>query len=281
MLAFCFLTYEDVEHREIWEPWFAAAAPGQYTIVMHRKEGEGSALPATVIPTQPTEWGTWSLVEAQQSLFREAAKNPAVTKFILLSADTIPLYSFAALYKALMADDKGYIRMASNRKSAKKIPNTAAWSLPWRWSLTSQWIILNRIQFTALEDNFAMLRAVFGTMFIPDEHVYSIFFDGIGLLGTFKRVPPVHVQWDQKHRTVHTMLFPSLLRSKCTEKTRSCSVWHRDLPHTFHAEELTARKVAEIYASSAFFLRKVCRLAPLRFDLTRDRILLPKACVQS
>jgi hypothetical protein len=279
MLAFCFLTYEDVEHLEVWAPFFAAAPPDQYTIVIQRKEGEGSALPATVIPTQATEWGTWSLVEAQQSLFREAAKNPAVTKFILLSADTIPLYSFAALYKVLMADNKGYIRKTSNRKSPKKIPNTAAWSLPWRWSLTSQWIILNRAQFTALEDNFAMLRAVFGAMYIPDEHVYSIFFDGVGLLGTFKLVPPVHVQWDQIHnpRTVHTMMFPSLRRPQCTEKTRFCSVWHRDLPHTFHTEELTARKVAEIYASSAFFLRKVCILAPLRFDLTRDRILLPKA----
>jgi hypothetical protein len=280
MLAFCFLTYEDVEHLEVWAPFFAAAAPDQYTIVIHRKEGEGSALPATVIPTQATEWGTWSLVEVQQSLFREAAKNPAVTKFILLSADTIPLYSFAALYKALMADDKGYIRKTTNRQSAKKIPNTAAWSLPWRWSLSSQWIILNRTQFTALEDNFAMLRAVFGTMFIPDEHVYSIFFDGVGLLSTFKLVPPVHVQWDQIHnqRTVHTMMCTPLLRyQRIPEQNRPCSIWHRERPHTFHAEELTARKVVEIYASSAFFLRKVCSLAPLRFDMTRDRILLPKA----
>ena len=278
MLAFCFLTYEDVEHREIWEPWFAAAPPDQYTIVIHRKEGEGSAMPVTVIPTQKTEWGTWSLVEVQQCLFREAAKNPAVTKFILLSADTIPLYSFAALYKALMADDKGYIRKTKYTKSPRKNPNMQAWSLPWRWSLTSQWIILNRAQFTALEDNFVMLRTVFGNMYIPDEHVYSIFFDGFGLLDTFKLVPPVHVQWDQKPHTLHTMLCTPLLRpQRIPERTRSCSIWHRDRPHTFHAEELTPRKVAEIYASSAFFLRKVCSLAPLRFDLTLDRILLPKA----
>ena len=133
MLAFCFLTYGDVEHREIWKPFFAAAPPDQYTIFIHRKEGEGSALPATVIPTQATEWATWSLVEVQQSLFREAAKNPAVTKLILLSADTIPLYSFSALYKALMADDKGYIRRLEYKQSATKVPNTAAWpKRPWR-----------------------------------------------------------------------------------------------------------------------------------------------------
>jgi hypothetical protein len=279
MLAFCFLTQGDVEHREIWEPWFAAAPPDQYTIFIHRKEGTGSALPATVIPTQPTEWGTWSLIEVQQSLFREAAKNPAVTKFILLSADTIPLYSFAALYKALMADDKGYIRKMTNRQSARKHPNVEAWpKRPWRWSLTSQWIILNRAQFMALEDNFAMLRAVFGNMFIPDEHVYSIFFDGFGLLDTFKLVPPVHVQWDQKPHTLPSMVCQPMLRYKCPpERNRSCSIWHRDRPHTFHAEEFTPRKVAQVYASSAFFLRKVCSLAALRFDLTRDQILLPKA----
>jgi hypothetical protein len=279
MLAFCFLTYGDIEHSEIWEPFFAAAPPDQYTIVIHRKEGEGSALPATIIPTQKTEWGTWSLVEVQQNLFREAAKNPAVTKFILLSADTIPLYSFAALYKALMADDKGYIRRLENKQSAKKVPNMAAWpKRPWRWSLTSQWIILNRAQFTALDNNFAMLRTVFGSMYIPDEHVYTIFFEGFGLLGTFHLIPPVHVQWDQKPQTLYTMMCPPLRRfQRPPERTRPCSIWHRDRPHTFHAEELTPRKVAQIYASSAFFLRKVCRLAPLRFDMTHDRILLPKA----
>jgi len=278
MLAFCFMTYGDVEHREIWEPFFAAAAPDQYSIFIHRQEGEGSAMPATIIPTQPTEWGSWSLVEVQQSLFREAAKNPAVTKFILLSSDTIPLYSFDALYKALMADDKGYLRKTGNLQSNRKKPNLAAWpKRPWRWSLTSQWIILNRAQFTILEENFAMLRAVFGKMYIPDEHVYSIFYDGFGLLDTFHLVAPVHVQWDQKTHTIPAMMCPPMIRFKRPEQNRPCSVWHRDRPHTFHAEELTPRKVAQIYASSAFFLRKVCRLAPLRFDMTRNRILLPKA----
>jgi hypothetical protein len=33
-----------------------------------------------------------------------AISDPAITKFILISNDTVPLYSFAALYAALMAD---------------------------------------------------------------------------------------------------------------------------------------------------------------------------------
>jgi len=279
MLAFCFLTYKDVDHLKIWTPFFAAAPPDQYAIFIHRKEGTGSELPATVIPTQPTEWGTWSLMEAQQCLFRMAMADPAVTKCILLSGDSIPLYSFAALYKALMADDKGYIRKSSNKRSNKKIPNLAAWpsSTPFNWSLTSQWVILTRAHVTALDDNFPTLRTVFEHMSIPDEHVYIIFFDGVGLLDTFHLIPPVHVQWDPKHHTLHTMLCAPITRfNRPPVRNRPCSEWHRDRPHTFHAEEFTVGKVAEIYASHAFFLRKVCRITPLQFDLSRDRILLPR-----
>jgi hypothetical protein len=280
MLAFCFLTYKDVDHLEVWAPFFAAAPPDQYAIFIHRKEGTGSELPATVIPTQPTEWGTWSLMEAQQSLFRMAAiSDPAITKFILISNDTVPLYSFAALYAALMADDKGYIRKMKHKKSMTKIPNLEAWpsSMPFNWSLTSQWVILNRAHVIALEEHFVMLRTVFETMLIPDEHVYIIFFEGLGLLGTFHLVPPVHVQWDQKPHTLHTMLCQPITRfNRPPVRNRACSEWHRNRPHTFHAEEFTKAKVAEIYRSGAFFLRKVCRIAPLSVDLSRERILLPK-----
>jgi hypothetical protein len=279
MLAFCFLTYKDVEHLEIWAPFFAAAPPDQYAIFIHRKEGTGSELPATVIRTQPTEWGTWSLMEAQQSLFRTAMANPAVTKCILLSGDSVPLYSFAALYTAMMADDKGYIRKAVNKKSARNNVNMAAWpsSMPFNWAITSQWVILNRAHVTALEKNFSMLRSVFRLMSIPDERVYVIFFDGLDLLGTFHLVPPIHVQWDPKQHTLHAMLCTPITRfNRPPVRNRACSEWHRSRPHTFHAEEFTAAKVAEIYRSGAFFLRKVCRLAPLPVDLSCERILLPK-----
>jgi len=279
MLAFCFLTYKDVEHLEVWAPFFAAAPPDQYAIFIHRKEGTGSELPATVIPTQPTEWGTWSLVEAQQSLFRTAMANPAVTKCILLSGDTVPLYSFAALYAAVMADDKGYIRKSANKRSGQKIPNLAAWptSTPFKWSLTSQWVILNRAHVTALDDNLPTLRAVFESMLIPDEHVYIIFFDGVGLLDTFHLVPPVYVQWDPRPYTFQTMLCAPITRfNRPPVRNRPCSELHRNRPHTFHAEEFTTAKVAEIYKSGAFFLRKVCSITPLPVDLSRERILLPK-----
>ena len=278
MLAFCFLTYKDVDHLEVWAPFFAAASPDQYAIFIHRKEGTGSELPATVIPTQPTEWGTWSLVEAQQSLFRTAMENPAVTKCILLSGDSVPLYSFAALYTAIMADGKGYIRKAKHKRSVTKIPNLEAWprSKPFKWSLSSQWVILNRIHITALEEHFVMLSAVFGSMIIPDEHVYVIFFEGFGLLNTFHLVPPICVQWDHKPISIQNMLCKPMYLFQRPVKKRICSEPHRDRPHTFHAEEFTKAKVAEIYRSGAFFLRKVCRIAPLSVDLSRERILLPK-----
>jgi hypothetical protein len=274
-LAFCFLTYDDVEHREFWGPFFAMAPPDKFTITVHSKLGKSSWLPgAVMVPTIPTEWGTFSLMDAQQSLFRTAALDRDVKKFILLSGDSIPLYRFDALYRKLTADDKGFIRKVENEKSIKKNPNMAAWprEKKFNWSLSSQWVILNRRHVTLLENHYPMLRNVFGKMYIPDEHMYIIFFEGFGELPSFNIKAPIHVQWDKLARQMNPLLRFRLFRSKAPV-AKPCPENHRHRPHTFHSEEMTPAKINEIYKSDAMFVRKLCRLAYFEANFLREDIL--------
>lgn len=226
-------------------------------------------------PTQPTEWGAFSLMEAQQSLFRTAALDPDVTKFILLSGDSIPLYRFDALYRKLTADGMGYIRKIEKKKSERSLPHMAAWpkQRPFKWSLSSQWVILNRRHVTMLEENFPMLRSVFGQIYIPDEHMYIIFFDGFGELSSFHLRSPTHVRWDSILTPIRTLVPGNIIKHIKPAGNRACSENHRNRPHTFHAEELTNVAVANIYKSGGLFLRKICRLAQLNIDFSREEIL--------
>jgi len=280
-LAFCFLTYDDVEHREIWAPFFETAPSDQYTIVVHSKRATSSWLPNAIFaPTQPTEWGSFSLMEAQQSLFRTAALDHSVTKFILLSGDSIPLFRFDVMYQKLTADNKGYIRRVNNEQSERKKPNLAAWpkGRSFIWSLSSQWVIFNRHHVTMLEDNFPMLCSVFGKMRIPDEHMYIIFFEGFKELGSFHLKPPTHVQWDRPTHPLQKMVLgPILKMEKRPSGNRQCSEYHRAQPHTFHAEEFTKAVLTDIYTSGGLFLRKICRIAELNVDFSQEQILRVRA----
>ena len=269
-LAFCFLTYKDVEHSEIWSSFFAGAPADKYTIVVHSKSATSSWLPGAIMaPTVPTAWGNFSLLEAQQSLFNTAALDPDVTKFILLSGDRIPLYRFDALYRKLTADSKGYIRRVENDRSHKKHPNIAEWpsQRPFKWSLTSQWTILTRHHVTMLQTNFDMLRNVFGKMYIPDEHVYIIFFEGFDELSSFNLTSPTHVQWNRPSHPLHKMMPRSQYKQKL------CPENHRSRPHTYHANEMTRSAIANIYGTGCLFLRKICRLADIKVDFSREEIL--------
>jgi hypothetical protein len=279
-LAFCFLTYDDLDHREIWAPFFAGAPSDQYTIVVHSKTATSSWLPGAIMaPTVPTEWGGFGLMEAQQSLFRTAICDPDVSKIILVSGDSIPLYRFDALYRKLAADDKGYIRKVEKPQSDRKKPDRAAWpsDRPFNWSLSSQWVIFNRHHVAMLDEHFSMLTRVFSPMRIPDEHMYSIFFEGFGELASFHLTSPIHVQWDRPNPMHKLVLGPILKREKRHLGNRPCSENHRNRPHTFHKEEITRAAVAEFYKSGGLFLRKVCRLAEFNIDFSREELLRASA----
>jgi hypothetical protein len=246
-LAFCFLSYGDIVQTALWKLFFKDADPSTYTIVIHMSQGPSvSALEgAIVIPTRPTGWGQFNLVEAQQALFDQAIDDPAVQKCVLLSGDSIPLYNFTTIYSQLMSDDKGYLAyvVPSSRghKSREGQVRKKAWprDRPWKWYVASQWTVLHRSHVTLLRDNWALIQSVFNVQdFIADEHTYPVFFNGFGQLPSFHTTPIMRVSWSGK-------------RIRCRHR-------HRSAPLTFHTPNFNEQTLKQIYDSGCLFMRKLC-----------------------
>jgi len=256
-IAFCFMSYGDIEHMEIWQRFFADA-DADASIFLHtvRPITESKLPRTTIIPTQPTEWGTFSLVEVQQRLFEAAFADPTVNKFVLLSGDTIPLYKFATVRDRLERDDKGHMVYKTIPNGDKYKVDISAWpsDKPWVWSRTYQWVILNREHVALLQAHFPMIRAVFGPSYIPDEHVYPIFFNAFDMLETFNPTSHIYIDWRVRQCSGPIIPMRRLRINSCRER-------HRDKPWTFHTEDFTRQTVQKIYASDCMFLRKVCRSA--------------------
>lgn len=222
----------------------------------------------TLIPTMPTKWGEFSLVVVQQALLEKACEDTDVYKCILLSGDSLPLYSFNYLYTKLTADAKGYMwynyKMSTRRHPVNQQErirhykiNVAAWpsSLPFKCAANFQWCILHRDHIKCVSDNFPMLTEVFGTSYIPDERVYAVLFTGLGRLDSFYLDSPMWIHWDGKIQ-------------ECSEK-------HRNRPVTFHTTDFTEALVEKIYTTKCLFMRKICKTADITIDWTSDKLMKP------
>jgi len=275
-IAFCFLTNGDLGNMAIWQRFFADAN-GRCAIYIHSSAGlTATALEnATLLPTQPTEWGTFSLVEVQQRLCETAFEDETISKFVILSGDSIPLYKFDRVYERLTSDNKGYMRY-EKKGSGENSVNRGAWpaTMRWSWSLTAQWVTLNREHVALLKTHFPMLRSVFGASTVPDEHVYSILFESLGLLDTFhcaQKVSHMYVYWT----VMSTIRLPRLaLRGRFQAISTKCRIKHRDRPWTFHAGELNNSRRQEIYNTNCLFMRKICPTMTPCMDWNAERILV-------
>jgi len=250
-IAFCFLSYADLDHVEYWNTFFDGADPALYRCVIHQKTmGSTKLRGATLLPSIPTQWGTFSIVEAQQKLFEAACMDPAVIKCILLSGDSIPLYDFNTIYTRLLTDDKSYMEhtfpTARGHIVMGKRPLKQFWPADksWNWAKASQWVVLHRRHVQLLTEQWAMIKQVFNVdKVIADEHVYTVFFSGFGCIAEFHTKSLVWAQW--------------------SDRTIKCSIVHRLLPKTYHSADFTPRALSNIYNSGALFMRKLCATANL------------------
>ena len=248
-IAFCFLSYGDIEHQSIWSSFFG----DKHAVFLHRADGlTTSTLPGCiVIPSIQTAWGTFQLLQAQQNLFEEACKDPDVMKCVLLSGDTIPLYTIDKVLAKLSGDDKGYMRPIANSATVmtteKKI-ELSAWPIGmlWKGSFVSQWVVLHRDHVQLLHDHWPMLVQVFQNAHIPDEYMYYIFFYGVGVIDSFHMSSPMYVNH--------------------SKRVIQCEIKHHATPMTYHRSSFTPLEVKNIYKSDCLFLRKVCPKTTIYMD---------------
>lgn len=253
------MAYGDIVHLNVWRQFFADASENTYSIYMHSKNNiPKSELPGCIlIPTQPTEWGKFSLMDVQHSLFLKAHEDPDNYKFILLSSDTVPLYTFSRIYAELTKDNKGRMNFSPDGLIRREVTvDKSRWpaDIKWNWMHSPQWIILNRSHIAQLHPHWEMLKTVFNKSEIPDEHLYPIFFNGYNYNDTFS---------------------PTIMYSTFTTRSKYCSIHHRDVPRTFHTEEFDSNTLDVIYGSGAMFIRKICSTALLNYDWSLERPLIP------
>jgi hypothetical protein len=261
-IALCFLSYGDIEQQAVWSSFLENVSKEKYTILLHRADGiQTSWAPnCIVIPTQPTEWATFSLVRVQQQLFTTACIDPEVTKCILLSGDSIPIYPFQKIYDTLLRDTKGYISeypIKESKKHEEATVSRTCWpkDKQWKWTITDQWVVLNRMHVGLLQEHWDMLVRVFEHSKCPDEHVYIVFFNGFGVINTF-------------HKQCFTVRDWKL-------KTSSCSLKHRPLPTTYHTHNFTPNYLKWIYSKGGLFLRKVCTTTTITMNWSLPQPIIP------
>lgn len=101
-IGFCFLIYDKIYNKGLWNKFFQNVPINKYGIYIHSKLKCDDKLKNALLFENEIEskWADISLVYLIHFLFRKAMKD-GCDYFLLLSGDTIPLYSFYNIKKNL------------------------------------------------------------------------------------------------------------------------------------------------------------------------------------
>lgn len=150
-VAFLFLVNDALEFSDLWEAFFAAADPQDYTILVHAAEKNHSMLKLPerfrdkLVPHVATKW--CHLTRAQFSMLRKALRDDSVESFVWVSADTVPLKPFRFVHAQVM-----------------KSPNSSRFCVDERFDRAEMWNLLSRQHAEALLANEEALFKIFGEL---------------------------------------------------------------------------------------------------------------------
>ena len=136
-VAFCFLLYDSIVHRKIWETFFKQdlLSDKSYSIYSHLKEATDKTpgwIKDARVKSVPTDYCGAGIALAWATMLREALKDPMNKYFTILSGECIPLCSFDKTIKTITKLKKSMItpQMVIDKKNGIY--------------LASQWTILTR-----------------------------------------------------------------------------------------------------------------------------------------
>lgn len=172
-VALLFMVYDHIDHEAIWDEWLAGHAD-KFHVFVHSKHPVRIGLksvPVTVVPSIPTEWGKFSLVEAQVQLLRHALDRHSAMKFVFLSNSCIPVKSAEHVYEQLITSYPSNILMSNPEQV---FPRYEAVKLPKEHIVKhSQWTILNRSHASYIVMHLKTMRDAYADVIIPDESAFG------------------------------------------------------------------------------------------------------------
>ena len=172
VLGLCFLTYDIINHEELWHNWLRNVDKKKYKIYIHYKNDiklkyfEKYKLDNCI----ETKYADISLVKAQNLLI-EASVNDNCTHTIFLSNSCIPLKSFNYIYENL--DTKcSYFNKADDISCFPRCNKTIKYINKNIIKKASQWCILNYKHSKLLITEKDYINWFNYNETVPDEHCY-------------------------------------------------------------------------------------------------------------
>ena len=182
-IAFLFLIYDKINYENLWYQFFKNIDRQFYNIYIHYKINnklqyfEENKLSSDKIIN--TAWGSFSLVQAQNILLKEALKDESNYKMIFISGTTIPIKNFKEIYDINIKDNNSHFTLFKNQLKVSRCKNLYENIGRENVLKSYQWCILNRDHSKFLSDNEQKYQ-VWNTYdsnlefeeCVPDEHYY-------------------------------------------------------------------------------------------------------------
>ncbi|KAL7141680.1 hypothetical protein ABFS83_08G070100 [Erythranthe nasuta] len=152
-VAFMFLTPGPLPLAPFWEMFFKGYE-GMYSIYVHPHPSyddfhvpRDSAFYGRRIPSQPVQWGTMSMVDAERRLLANALLEPSNQRFVLVSDSCIPVFNFTTVYNYLAGTNLSFLgsvddprRVGRGRYSRRMSPGITLG----QWRKGYQWFEIHR-----------------------------------------------------------------------------------------------------------------------------------------
>ncbi|KAK6796503.1 hypothetical protein RDI58_004204 [Solanum bulbocastanum] len=146
-VAFLFLARRHLPLDFVWKCFFQNADTAYYSIYIHSEPGfvfnESTTRSRFFHDRQlknsiKVVWGEASMIGAERLLLKEALKDLANTRFVLLSESCIPLYNFSYIYTYLMDSPRSFVDSFLDKKERRYNPNIAPYIPMSKWRKGSQ-----------------------------------------------------------------------------------------------------------------------------------------------
>ena len=230
-LFFCFLTYDIIEREDIWKIYFDNVPIEHYQILIHPKKDDIYTLEkkteffstfknAKILKDRytDTEWGKFSLIEAQKKLLEEALKYNKMTHVILVSHNTIPIASFDKLYNFLL-DKKSLFDYEYAESRGHQIRYFYYTDPIYKFDdqlIASQWSIIHKNDVKILVDDHSMVKQIFDESFAPDEHAYINYLIHYKNKKDILSYPVTRIDWENNTPIIFDEVSYELMK-KCEE----------------------------------------------------------------
>tara|TARA_Y100000389_G_scaffold189963_1_gene214284 strand:- start:4622 stop:6235 length:1614 start_codon:yes stop_codon:yes gene_type:complete len=196
-VAFCFMSYGDIKHADLWEKFFNELEPDSYSIYIHPKEPSDvkSIFKNHIIEDRlETEWGDISLVRATNRLYEEALKDEANKVAVLLSDSCIPIHSPNIIKDELLSKKENILSSMGNMDEQSRYEQIKNKTTIKRhhFEKRSQWMSLTRETIKEILEHD--MTSAFDDIFAPDEVYYPTMLNVLNIKWTER--PITFVNWN-------------------------------------------------------------------------------------